>query len=189
MGRLQVRQAVTAAIQAAKIPYVGVVYPARPVIASEQSYYHAMNGEAIEASDNGSVCIMVINIAKDSRTRKAAVGRDAVNDAWVHPIIVELFFASTGTGELGGPQQGIGAQLDYDSIVDNLTDFVRANATMGTPGLVNSGVWSAGEFKAGVQHQQSAAFTLDDEGMTVCIWGNVRFEAWEWIAGDITQLS
>ena len=193
MGRATVRAAVTASLTNAAaagtnsptpVPYLGTVYPARPVIINDQDYYQsAMLGEAsaIIPSENGSAAVAVINIPTDGRFRKSDSGRGHVDDAWIHDIVLELFFASSGPGMPGlGSPQGVGAQQDYDAIVDAITIWVRANATMGQPTTV---VWSAGEYAAGVKHTQSAAFTAD-ESDTIFILGALRFEAWEWISGQ-----
>ena len=172
MGRLQVRRAVQSAIQGAGIPYLGTVYPARPTLVSEYDYIQTMSGQAVAASSNGSASVAVVNIPSDRRVRKAAVGRGMVQDADVHQIALEVFFAST-SGE-GAP-----AQEDYDSIVDAVTVFVRNNPTLGDPSVV----WSAGEFSPGVAHEQGAPYTSED-GLTLLINGVIRFEAWEWLAGQ-----
>lgn len=172
MGRLQVRLAVQAAIQGAGVPYLGTVYPARPTIVSEYDYIQTMSGQAVAASDNGSACVAVVNIPSDRRVRQADVGRGAVQDLDIHQIALELFFASTGA-------KAVAAQEDYDSIVDAITVFVRNNATLGDPTVV----WSAGEFTAGVAHEQGEPYTSED-GLTILINGVIRFEADEWLAGQ-----
>ena len=172
MGRVAVRQAIQAVIENAGINYVGTVYAARPTAIQEEDYEQTMFGLAVPPSANGSSCVIVVNMpGKDQRTRQATVGRAGVNDTNVHPIVLELFFASTG-GDAAA------AQLDYDSIVDALFVLIRNNPTMSAPATV----WSAGEFTAGVTHSQSEPFSSDD-GLTVLIIGRVDFEAWEYLAG------
>jgi len=171
MGRAEVRQAVTDYLQSAGLPYVGTIYPARPVIADETAYALTMSGEAIQASANGSAALLVTNIPSDVRQRRADVGRGAVDDTEIHDIALEVFFASTGGSS-------VNAQQDYDTVIDSIITAIRANATPGGADVV----WSAGEFEYGVQHEQDQPTTSED-GMTVVIWGVVRFQAWEWIAG------
>lgn len=171
MGRAQVRTAVQSAIQAAALPYVGTVYPARPLIADENAYTQTMNGMATAESPNGSACIVVVNIPDDDRTRYADVGRASVADWWKHRVALELWFACTGGS-------GVAAQEDYDTVADALVVFIRGNPTMTAPATV----WSAGEYTYGVKHAQSAAYTNAD-GTTVFINGLVRFEAWEQAVG------
>lgn len=169
MGRAAVRSAIQSYLQGAQIPYLGSVYPARPAILPEDAYTATMSGQAIAQSANGSSCVAVVNIVSDRRVRRAAVGRGSVDDTNVHDVVVELFFASS-SGE------GITAQQDYDTVVDALIVAIRDNATPG-------GLWSVGEFTAGVVHEQSEPFQSDD-GMTVSIAGLLRFEAWEWVVGQ-----
>lgn len=172
MGRLAVRNAVQAAIQAANISYVGSVFPARPTIVQEQDYEQTMQGIAVQGSQSGSNCVIVVNIVSDKRMRRALTGRDAVNDTNIHQVALELFFASVGG-------TGTTAQKDYDGVVDGLFIEIRNNPLLSAPTVV----WSAGEYTAGVQHDQSAAYTTDT-GLTVHINGLVRFEAYEWVAGS-----
>lgn len=175
MGRKQVRLAVTNAVQNGNITYVGTVFPARPEIIQDAAYTQAMNGQAIQESENGSACVIVVNIPSDIETRYADVGRDALADWDKHILMLELFFASM-SGE------GIPAQLDYDDIVDALTLFIRRNPTMSAPETV----WSAGEYTYGVRHEQSEAYTSED-GTAILINGLIRFEAWEQIIGTFTS--
>ncbi len=172
MGRAAVRSAIQSCLQGAQIPYLGTVWPARPVITDEDSYTQTMSGQAIAESPSGSACIAVVNLPSDRRVRRADVGRGAVDDTNVHDVALELFFASSGGN---AAPQGIEAQQDYDSIVDALTVAIRANPTP-------EGIWSVGEFTAGVTHEQSTPFQSED-GMTVLIAGLLRFEAWEWVSG------
>lgn len=167
MGRLAVRQAVQSALQSAGLTYVGTVFPARPVIATETDYVQTMTGQAIEESSNGSACILVVNIPSDRRTRYGDVGRATVADWNIHTIAVELFFASPAG-------DGVAAQEDYDAVVDSLVTYVRSDPTLTAPATI----WSAGEYTYGVQHDQEQPFTSED-GLTVLINGVVRFEAWE----------
>jgi hypothetical protein len=191
VGRLEVRQAIADALTAAAapgsndpapIPYVGTVYPARPVILAEQDYVQTLMGQAIQESVGGSSAVIVVNITKDLRQLQGSVGQAHVNDTWIHTVVLEIFFASSETGAPGPTTpQGITAQEDYDAIVDALVIWVRAHPTVGpTPPVV----WSEGQFKAGVRHEQSSPYN-DQESPFVLIYGSVTFEAYEWIAGPI----
>jgi hypothetical protein len=171
MGRVAVREAIQAQIQDAAIPYVGTVFPARPVIMQEQSYTQTLEGMATEASDAGSACVIVVNLPEDNRLRMTNTGRGHVDDTNKHKIVLELWFASVSGA-------AIQAQLDYDSIVDALFANIRANPTPGGSAVV----WSAGEYRAGINHEQSQPHT-PDEGLTILINGAISYEAWEWIAG------
>jgi hypothetical protein len=171
MGRAAVRLAVKDYFANAGLTYVGTVHEARPAILQEQDYETSLFSEAV-ASEHGSSAVLVVNIPQDHRQRKADTGRGAVNDQWLHKIVMEVFFASVEGA-------AIDAQKDYDIVVDGMTDLVRANATM------NSGaIWSAGEYEAGVEHQQGEPFT-DSDGTTVFIFGQVAFDAYEWVAGPV----
>jgi hypothetical protein len=174
MGRLQVRQAVTEFLQEGEIPYVGLVHPARPEIVTEVDYERNRFGEAVQSA-NGSSAVLVVGIPSDMRRRRADTGRGAVNDSWVHEIAVEVFFASSGG-------RGIAAQEDYDAVVDGLVKRVRSDGAMGSTGVV----WSAGEYETGVEHQQAEPFT-DTDGMTIMIFGVVKFQAWEWVSGAVPR--
>lgn len=167
MGRQQVRLAVQSAITAADIDYVGTVYAARPEVLEETAYTQTLSGIAIEESENGSACVLVVNIPSDNRSRYGLVGRSSLADWNKHIVALELFFASM-SGE------GVPAQLDYDDVVDALMQFIRENPTMSAPATV----WSAGEYTFGVKHTQSEAYQSGD-GTGILINGVIRFEAWE----------
>jgi hypothetical protein len=168
MTRTAVRATVQAYIQGANLPFVGTVYPSRAYI-QEQDYEQNANLYYTE-SINGSGCVVVVNLPDDDRQQKGWVGRGNVDDTNVHPVVLELFFAST----LGDP---VVAQQDYDTIVDALFILIRANPLLGDPQVI----WSAGEF-GGVKHVQSEPYT-DPEGTTVHINGVVRLQVYEWIKG------
>ncbi len=122
---------------------------------------------------------MIVNLpGKDRRVRKTLSGRGAVDDTLIVPVTLELFLACVG-GE------SMDAQDDYDEIVDDLNDLIRANPTMASPPA--KGVWSAGEFAAGVTHDQTQPYG-DEDGLTVFINGAVRFEAWQWIAKNVVPV-
>lgn len=179
MGRQAVRAAVASVLTTAKITYVGTVYPARPVILDEQDYVQTMNGQAVAQSPNGSSAVLVVNLpGTDKRMRRTFTGRTHVDDTNIHPIAIEVFFASTPSSTQT-QDAGIGAQEDYDGIVDAIVTLVRNNPTMSAP----TTVWSAGEYTAGVTHDQGQPYT-DDDGLTIFINGVVKFEAWEWVASD-----
>jgi hypothetical protein len=169
VGRAQVRTAVAEALSGSSVPFLGTVYPARPLLTNDDDYYAGMMAAV---NPDGSGCIAVVNLpGPDKRVRRADVGRGAVNDTVVHAVVLELFFASTG----GDP---LSAQQDYDALVDGLFILIRNNPLLSAPETI----WSAGEYAAGVQHDQSQPLTSED-GLTVLITGTVRFEAWEWVAG------
>lgn len=167
MGRVAVRSAIQQYIAGLLVPYVGTVFSARPVILKEDAYVTAMNGMAVEQSANGSACVIVVNIPSDQRNRLTLTGRQSVDDMMIHKIALELFFASIG-------DNGEAAQNDYDSIVDALIIAIRANPIPGPTGVI----WSAGEYRAGVSHNQVEPYQADD-GMTIFINGAIRYEAWE----------
>ena len=172
MGRQAVRNAIQSYLQGLGVSYLGTVYPARPTVLQEADYEQTMSGQAIAASQNGSACVAVVNIPSDRRQRQSDTGRGFVDDWNIHDIALELFFASTGG-------DAVAAQQDYDSVVDALIVGIRENPTPGG----SSVVWSAGEFKAGVAHNQSEPYTSDD-GLTILINGVIRFQAYEWISGQ-----
>lgn len=171
MGRAAVRIAVQEYLQGLGVNYLGTVYPARPTILQEADYEQTMAGMAVAASLNGSACVAVVNIPSDLRQRQSDTGRGAVDDWNIHDIALELFFASTGG-------DAVTAQEDYDSIVDALFVGIRENPTPGGSAVV----WSAGEFRAGVGHDQTSPYTSID-GLTILINGVIRFQAYEWLSG------
>lgn len=171
MGRAGVRAAYQTYLQEANIPYLGTVYAARPTILSEDDYTQTLTGQAITESANGSSCVVVINIVGDKRERMADTGRGAVNDTNIHKMVLELFFASS-SGD------AVSAQQDYDAVVDALIITLRANPTPGGTAVV----WSAGEYTAGVVHDQDEPFSSAD-GLTVLINGVIRYDAYEWVVG------
>jgi hypothetical protein len=172
MSRVAVRTAIKEYFANADLQYVGMVHSARPEILNEQDYETNRLAEAVPSA-NGSSAVLVVNIPSDDRKRRADTGRGAVNDSQVHKIVMEVFFASTGG-------DAVVAQNDYDTIIDGMVNLVRANAVMNAPGVI----WSAGEYDAGIQHQQTAPFT-DADGLVVFISGAVSFDAYEWIAGNV----
>lgn len=174
MGRAQVRTAVVAAIRAAgeagTVPFLGTVYPARAYVTGSD-YDKNAAGQYV-GSSNGSSCVVIVNIASDKRQRRALVGRPNVDDTNIHQITLELYFNNVA----GTP---VVAQQEYDQVVDGLFYEIRHNPTMSAPTVV----WSAGEYQAGVSHQQSAPEEGPD-GTSLLIFGTVTFEAWEWDAGS-----
>lgn len=171
MGRKTVRLAIQTYLESVGLPYVGTIHEARPTILQEETYAQTMQGQATAASANGSNCVIVVNIQKDTRTREMTTGRGSVADINKHLMVLELFFASScGTAKK--------AQLDYDEIIDALVVAVRATPTPGGSGVV----WSAGEFRYGLRHTQSVPYSTPT-GLIVHITGVLRFEAWEWDEG------
>ena len=170
MGQGAVRQAIQQSIQDAQLPLVGTVFATRAYI--NETDYETNAASFYSQNTYGSGCVIVVNLpGPDRRNRFTLTGRQSVNDFNIHPITLELFFASRS----GDPIQ---AQMDYDIVVDGLVPYIRDNPTMSAPEVV----WSAGEYQAGVVHSQSSPFTLPD-GLTVFINGVVTFEAWEQIIG------
>jgi hypothetical protein len=171
MGRVAVRSAVAAYLTNAGVQYVGTVYPARPVVLTEDAYEQTLLGEAIALTiAGGSSAVLVVNIPSDERMRRADTGRGAVNDTRVHTVALEVWFASVAG-------DGVQAQQDYDGIVDSIVTLIRADATLGGQ------VWSSGEYTAGIHHEQAMPYT-DADGAVVQIPGVIRFEVWEWLTGN-----
>jgi hypothetical protein len=171
MGRVAVRSAVASYLTNAGLQHVGTVYPARPVILTEDAYEQTLLGEAIAQTLNGSSAVLVVNIPSDERMRRADTGRGAVNDTRIHQVALELWFASAAG-------DGIRAQQDYDAVVDSIVTLIRADATLGGQ------AWSSGEYTAGIHHEQASPYT-DADGAVVQIPGVIRWEVWEWDAGDV----
>lgn len=172
MGRVDVRAAIQAQIQGLNIPYVGTVFPARPVIAQETAYNETLSGMAVASSADGSSCVIVVNMPDDHRVRMTDTGVGHVDDTNKHKIVLELWFASTHGDAMA-------AQNDYDSIVDALIVGIRANPTPGGSAVV----WSAGQYSSGVDHSMSQPYA-SEEGLTILINGAIRYEAWEWVSGS-----
>ena len=185
MSRAGVREAIASYLNLQQIDYVGQVYPARPIILSEQDYENRMLNGAVSqiTSANGSGCVLVVNLTEDDRQRRADTGRGAVNDSIIHSVVVELWFACNGD-----PENGANAQADYDNIVDGIFYAIRADATLGTGGQSPGSIWSAGEYAPFIRHQQSAPYT-QNEGLTVFIRGHVSFGAWVWLAGNVAPVT
>lgn len=173
MGRSAVRTAIVDTLSNANLSYVGSIYASAPTILDEDAYTQTMFGQAVPTTGNGSSALIIVNLpGTDKRMRRADVGRGSVTDTNIHPVVLEIFFASS-SGD------AIVAQQDYDLIIDELIILIRENPTMSAP----STVWSAGEYQAGVTHDQGRPYSSAD-GLTIFIGGVVRFEAWEWIAGS-----
>lgn len=169
----------TNAAGASDLPYVGTIYPARPVVMEEAAYTQTMLGQAVAQTPSGSSAVLVVNLPSDRRQRRADTGRGAVNDTQIYDVALEVFFASSGGTNNQAQDNGINAQQDYDGIIDSLESLIRADATMG------GAAWSAGEYTAGIEHVQNEPYTTSD-GMTIFIVGVVRFEFWTWVAGGVT---
>lgn len=178
MGRVSVREAVANALANAAIPNVGTVFPARPEVAVEQDWeapnpvYTASRFAEAAQTQSGSSAVLVVNLVSDKRQRRTLGGQGS-NDTRIHETVLEVWFACT-SGE------AVQAQVDYDSIIDSIVALVRSNSTLSAPKTV----WQAGEFQAGVEHQQAMPYT-DADGMTVLIGGIVRWQTYEWIAGPV----
>lgn len=176
MGRVQVRQIIAQQIQQANIANVGTVFAARPVILQEQAYTDHMNGLAYQvtsqSNENGSGCVIVVNMPDDQRSRVALTGLGAVDDFNKHQLALELWFVNV-SGD------GLIAQLDYDAIVDALFILIRNNQKPGPSGII----WmSGGEVGTGVDHRMLQPYT-DPDGLTIFINGSMRYQAWEQLVG------
>ena len=171
-NRLALRTAVAEYFANGGLPYVGAVYPARPEVLPEAAYELNRFNEVVQ-STTGSGTTLVVDVPSDKRERRALTGRVGVNDTHIYNIALEVWFANVSGG-------GVVAQEDYDTVSSAIVNLIRANATLGTSGTV----WSAGEYAAGIQHEQREPSTNED-GTTVFIFGVVRFEAWTWIAGNV----
>lgn len=172
--RATVRAAIAAYLQAATLPSVGTVFTARPEVIDESDYENSIAGAVSQfvGSAGGSSAVLIVNIPDGKRTRKAMTGRTSVSDVYVHQVVLEVILANT-TGDAGA------AQDDHDTLVDALVVALRSDPLLGSPSIV----WSAGEFSAGIQAQQSMPFTGAD-GLTVFIVGVVRLEVWEQLEGS-----
>jgi hypothetical protein len=171
-NRLALRTAIAEYFANGKLPYVGAVYAARPEVVPEAAYEENRFGE-ITPSENGSGTVLVVNVPSDKRQRAADTGRGAVQDRHVYQIGLEVWFANVSGN-------GVSAQEDYDVVVSAITNLIRANATMNAP----NAIWSAGEYEVGIEHEQREP-TTNEDGTTVFVFGAVRFEAWQWIAGNV----
>ena len=176
MSRVSARAGITAyftaGAAAGDLPYVGTIYPARPVVMNEQAYTQTLLGEAVAQTTGGSSAVLVVNLPTTRRQRRADTGRGATNDTEIHEAVIEVFFACSSG-------QGLVAQQDYDEIIDSMITLIRADATFGGT------AWSAAEYAAGIDHHQDPPFTLAD-GSTVAIVGTVDFQFWIWVDGNTT---
>ena len=174
MSRAAVREAIATYLNNAQIPGVGMVYPARPIILSEQDYEARMlNGaQQLVSTVNGSGCVLVVNLVADQRDRLTDTGFGQVNDMNKRSVSVELWFACNGD-----PENGAAAQEDYDAIVDGLLVAIRADPMLGTGNQPPASIWQAGAYPPYITHEQGEPYTTN-EGLTVFIAGVLRFEAW-----------
>jgi len=170
MGRVAVRQVVAAYLENLNLLHVGTVFPARPLIVTEEDYDLTMAG-FITTSSNGSSAVLVVNIPDSKRTVEALTGRAGLEDKDIHSVVLELFLANTAGDAMG-------AQADHDAIVDAINAGVRGDPTLGAPSVV----FSAGEFDAGIQVTQREPFTTLD-GTTIVMPALIEFDVWEWIEG------
>lgn len=175
MGQGAVRAAIYNALETASstgvLPLVGTIYKSPTYITETDYEFDAVN--KYTANINGSGCVIVIDMMGPDKRRSIALsGRQQVYDMNIHPIVLELYFASVS----GDP---LVAVEDYETIVDALIPFIRHNPTMSAP----STVWSAGEYRAGVTHECTKPF-VNENGTTVFIVGTVTFDAWEQLIGS-----
>lgn len=185
MGRAIVRNQVQQFLSSKNITNVGKIYAARPIIVDDADYDLNMSNWLWEQQglpDSGSGAVLIVNIPSSHRERRAITGRTGDNDTFVHQVVVEVFFANTGSTD-PNDTQGVQAQADHDALMDTLVVTMRSDFSMGNP----QQIWSAGEFQAGVDVEQHEPFTNDPDGPTIFIVSTLRFEVWEWLAGIPTQ--
>lgn len=177
MGRVEVREAIATCLAEAGLPHVGRVFPARPQIIQEEDYevreYVEQRFVEVAPTDAGTSAVLVVHLVEDTRRRRALTGRGAVNDTRIHKAALEVLAANTAGVAVDG-------QTDYDGVVDAIVELIRANPTLSAPETV----WSSGEYDNGVQHQQAASFVGAD-GLTVFVHGVLRWDVYEWIAGNV----
>jgi hypothetical protein len=170
MGRASIRQAAFNYFTNAGIPFVGTVFPSRPIIVTEDDYDTQMAEGLIPyvTSVNG---VIIINISESARKRNTLTGYGGfVDDFTIHQMELELFFANTaGNAE--------SCQTDHDATTDAIVIAIRADPTLGTAGNPGA-IFGAGVFSVPVTVHQGAPFWGSD-GTTVFIPSIVRFEAWE----------
>lgn len=159
------RAAVTAWFTGADLPFLGTVYPSRTQI-DEADYESEMNASAA----NGSGAVMVVNLPRERRSRKALSGWEFLQDVAVHSVALEIFFATLS----GDP---VAAQADHDTLIDAVVARIRSSPSLGNSQVV----WAAAEGDEGLSVDQGAPYT-DDDATVVYIPAVVRFDAWEWIA-------
>jgi hypothetical protein len=171
MSRVSARQGITNYFTGAAVQFVGSIYSGRPVIMPAKAYTETLLGQAVAATSAGSSAVLVVNLPRTRRRRRADTGRGQVQDTEIHEVAVEIFFAALGKNN------GLQAQADFDTIADSLLTLVREDATFGGT------LWSAGEYDAGIDLAQGEPYTSPD-GLRIFIVATLRFEAWDWIAGS-----
>jgi len=170
MGRAATRQAITSYIESLNLPFVGTVYPSRPMIVPEDAYDVSMAGQVV-TSPNGSSAIVVVHLPEDKRSRDPLTGYGFVEDKDVHAVILE-----TWMGNVSG--NAITAQADHDLFIDSLVMGLRGDPNLGNPQVI----WAAGEFEKGVQVSQGEPYQQPD-GTAMIFPCHIHFDAWEWLSG------
>lgn len=172
MGRAAIRTALTTYMTAAKIPFVGTVYRARPFIVNDEDYEVSMAAgtEQLVGTPEGSGAVLIVHLPNSGRERMTITGRAFVDDKQIHDVTLEILFANNGG-------DAVVAQDDHDTITDAITVALRADPLLGAPGVV----WSSGEFRP-IKVEQHEPYCTS-ESTTVFIPATVSFQVWEWIAG------
>jgi len=166
-----------AKVDAGTIPYIGTVFPSRPLIITEDDYEVQLANGLLSyvTSPNGSNGVIIINMPETSRKRETITGYGGfVDDKATHPMELELFMGNAA-GDV------ISLQADHDKTSDAIVIAIRADPTLGTAGTPDA-IFGAGVFETPITVHQGPAFQLSD-GPTVFIPAIVRFDAVEWISG------
>jgi hypothetical protein len=165
-------------VTAGNIPYIGTVFPSRPLIVTEDDYETQLANGLISyvTSPDGSAGVVIVNMPETNRKRRTLTGYGgSVDDTAIHPMELEVFMGNAAGDVLA-------LQADHDSTVDAIVIAIRADPTLGTAGNPEA-IFGAGVFDQPVTVHAGPAFQLPD-GPTVFIPAVVRFEAWEWISGQ-----
>jgi hypothetical protein len=160
MSRAAIRSAVTAWFAPPAVAGLSTVHRARPKLVPAADF-HLGDG-------NGSGAVAMVHLPNDVETRKAAGGAHDGEKFNVHDVAVEIEFQSTKPDALD-------AYDDHDAIMDAFVARIRADRTLGAPGVV----WQAGEGGTGIRVELAEPVTA---GQVLKINAVVRFEAWEYVA-------
>jgi len=174
MGRQAVRQGVAEYLQGLNLPFVGTIYVGQPLIAPEEAYDTTLSG-LIPLSQNGSSCIIMVDIPYSHRQRETLTGWGANDDSVPHDIHLWVGFANT-SGD------AIAAQADNDVLADTIVSMIRADPALGNPAVF----WDSGLGRTGVDVRQHMPFQSAD-GTVIFLPLSIEFQAWEWLSGPVPQ--
>jgi hypothetical protein len=155
MSRSTIRAAVASYFTTPAIPNL-TIYTSEPRI----------QPSPLPVDGSGSGASAFVYIEREREYRRALGGAQGGKKEIVYEVGLVVTFRSNKSGD-----QAMG---DYDSVVENIKSRLRADRTLGAPGVV----FQAGESGTGIEIISDLPKKI---GQLVEIWSVVRFTVSEWI--------